>query len=127
MIEIQNLTRESVPVAFLRKTAEKVLRAEKKSGKSLSVAIVGQKRMREMSKIYRGKKRVANVLSFPITEFGLGEVVLCKKEIVKDAKKYGITIQQAMVFMLAHGILHLLGYSHKQMEKKESLHLSQFK
>ncbi len=127
MIEIRNLTRSTVPAAFLRKTAGRVLRAEKKSGMNLSIAIVGQKRMKEMSRMYKGKKEATNVLSFPIAEFGLGEVVLCKKEIAKSAKKYGITIQQAMIFMLAHGILHLLGYSHKTMEKKESRIFSRFK
>ncbi|MDO8470668.1 MAG: rRNA maturation RNase YbeY [bacterium] len=127
MIEIQNLTRESIPLAFLRKAAESVLRKEKKSGRDLSVAIVDEERMKEISRAYKGKKDAANVLSFPMKEFGLGEVVLCKKAIAKDAKNYGITVQQGMAFMMAHGILHLLGYSHKAMESKESAILSQFK
>ena len=127
MIEIQNLTRAFVPTAFLHKTAEKLLRTEKKIRDNLSVVIVGEKRMREIGRIYKRKKKTANVLSFPIAEFGLGEVVLCKEVIAKDAKKYGITIKQGMAFMMAHGILHLLGYSHKAMKKKESVILSGFK
>ncbi|MCH8986821.1 rRNA maturation RNase YbeY [Patescibacteria group bacterium] len=119
MIEINNTTKREIDEQFLKKIAQQVLKAEKSGESDLSVAVVGVKKSQELNKIYRGKDRAANVLSFPEKEFGLGEIVLCPQEIEKDAKKYGILFQQVLALMLIHGILHLLGYSHSAMAKKE--------
>ena len=119
MIEINNTTKRKVDEQFLKKIAQEVLNAEKSGKSNLSVAIVGVKKSQELNKIYRNKDKVANVLSFSEKEFGLGEIVLCPKEIEKDVKKYGILFQQVLALMLIHGILHLLGYSHSAMAKKE--------
>lgn len=131
MIELNNLTKETVPGALLKKVSQSVLRQEKcKAG--LSIVLLGKKRMLWLNRIYRKKDKVANVLSFPfndvqgkpIPELGLGEVILCPAEIRKDAKKYGIPYTKALAWMLIHGILHVLGYTHRQMIKKETQYLS---
>ena len=119
MIEINNTTKREIDERSLKKIAQQVIKAEKSGESDLSVAVVGVKKSQELNKIYRGKDRAANVLSFPEKEFGLGEIVLCPQEIEKDAKKYGILFQQVLALMLIHGILHLLGYSHSAMAKKE--------
>ena len=123
MIELNNLTKETVPRAFLKKVSQSVLRQERRKAE-LSIVLLGKKRMLELNRIYRKKDKVANVLSFPIPELGLGEVILCPAEIRKDAKKYGILYRKALAWMLIHGILHMLGYTHLQMIKKEKHYLS---
>ncbi len=123
MIELNNLTEEAVPRAFLKKVSQSVLRQEKRKA-GLSIALLGKKRMLQLNRIYRKKDKVANVLSFPIPELGLGEVILCPAEIRKDAKKYGIPYRKALARMLIHGILHALGYTHRQMISKEKSYLS---
>ena len=137
MIEVNNLTQRQIPEAVLKKMAERVLRGEKIKKKGLSIAFVGPKKSRELNKEYRNKDKTANVLSFSaeghsIPSGGkgyLGEVVLCPAEIQKDAKKYGMMFEQALSWMLIHGILHLTGYDHKNkkeaklMEQKEQAYL----
>jgi probable rRNA maturation factor len=132
VIELNNLTGEVVSSAFFKKVAQSVLRQEKKNGAGMSVVFVGEKRIQELSRIYKKKDKVVNVLSFPfndvqgrpIPEMGLGEVILCPAEIRKDAKKYGISYTKGMAWMLIHGILHLLGYTHRQMINREKQYLS---
>ena len=124
MIEINNLTGKSVPASFLKRVAGNVLLLEKQKGAELSVVIAGEAFVRTLNRRYRGKDKVANVLSFPIAEFGLGEIVLCPAEIRKDAKKYGISYTKALAWMLIHGMLHLMGYTHSQMEKREQAYRS---
>ncbi|OHA64790.1 MAG: rRNA maturation RNase YbeY [Candidatus Wildermuthbacteria bacterium RIFCSPHIGHO2_01_FULL_49_22b] len=130
MIEVQNLTKTKINKTELRKIAERVLRKEKGKGKDLSLVLVGPQRMRKLSKIYRGKDVLANVLSFQGEGFLLGEVVLCPSVIRKDALEYKIPFQGALCWMLVHGLLHLLGYSHETlkqetiMTKKEQQYLS---
>jgi len=133
MIEIHNVTRSSIDESFLKKVAERVLKEEKSKEFSLSVAIVGSRRSRQLNLQYRGKDKPANVLSFPESEFGLGEVVICPEQVKKDAKEYGMIFERALAWMLIHGILHLLDYDHekseplaKRMEKREQYYLSLF-
>ena len=72
MIEINNTTKRNIDEQFLKKIAQKVLKEEKSQRSYLSIAIVGAKRSQELNKVYRGKEKPANVLSFPEKEVGLG-------------------------------------------------------
>ena len=122
MIEINNLTTVSINEEFLKKISEKVLKRERQEHPSygrvpdLSIALVGQGRIRELNKKYRGKNRVTDVLSFPGN--GLGEIVICLREVKKNAKRFGSTFEKELARVLIHGILHLLGYEHEKSRKE---------
>lgn len=127
MIEINNLTSNLIEEEFLKKVAKIVLEREKKEGE-ISLALVGPGRMRKLNKKYRGKNRVTDVLAFPGN--GLGEIVICLREVKKNAKRFGSTFEKELAKVLIHGILHLLGYDHeksekeaKEMEEKENQYL----
>lgn len=115
MIEINNLTTSAVDKEFLKKIAKNVLKDEKKEV-DLSIAFIGQARMRKLNKKYRRKNRVTDVLSF---SDGLNEIVICLQEVKKNAKRYNSIIKKELARVLIHAILHLLGYDHKKMQKKE--------
>ena len=119
MIEINNLTTNQVDEDFLKKITKIVLENEKKSESDLSIALVGQGRMRELNKKYRGKNRVTDVLSF--SGNGLGEIVICLREVKKNAKRFNSTFKKELATCLIHGILHLLGYDHEISEEKARL------
>ncbi len=132
MIEINNLTTNSVNEEFLKKTAEKVLRGENRENKAeLSIALVGEGRMREINKNYRGKNRVTDVLSFSGKKTrkekfvlpaeiipGLGEIIICLREVKKNAKKSDLAFNEELIKILIHGLLHLLGYDHEKSENQ---------
>ncbi|PIR71400.1 MAG: rRNA maturation RNase YbeY, partial [Candidatus Nealsonbacteria bacterium CG10_big_fil_rev_8_21_14_0_10_37_25] len=87
-------------------------------------------RIRKLNKKYRGKNRMTDVLSFP--DNGLGEIVICLREVKKNAKKFGSSFKKELSTCLIHGILHLLGYDHeksveevKKMRDREEYYLSQ--
>lgn len=104
MIEVNNLTKSRINERFLKKVAKSLL-AKEKSDKDLSVAIVSAKEIQRLNKKYRNKDKPTDVLSF---DYGSsGEVVLCPQQIKDKIDR-----------VLIHGILHILGYTHKQMEKK---------
>jgi len=160
MIEVNNLTTVSVDKEFLKKIAQKVLESENKKEADLSVALVGQGRMKELNKKYRGKNRVVDVLAFgenqksktsrptadavsragknqkfPVmseNKLSLGEIVICLREVKKNAKKHKSTLEKELAKVLIHGILHLLEYDHEkseeaaeEMKKKQNHYLSQ--
>ncbi|NCO80404.1 rRNA maturation RNase YbeY [bacterium] len=128
MIEVNNLTTVSADEEFLKKVVEKVLESENKN-KDLSIALVGQGRIRELNKKYRGKNRVTDVLAFGDKD-GLGEIVICLREVKKNAKRFDSNFETELAKVLIHGILHLLGQDHekneiaaKKMEEKQNYYL----
>ena len=160
MVEINNLTTSSVEEEFLKRVAEIVLKGENKEKADLSIVLVGQGRMRKLNRKYRSKNRVTDVLAFgqnqkfhsvpkqslvrskkiknqkfpilPKNELGLGEAVICLREVKKNAKKYNSTFEKELGRVLIHGILHLSGYDHeksevgaKKMAEREQYYLSQ--
>jgi len=123
MIEINNLTTNSIDEKFLRKITQKVLEGEGKGESDLSIALIGPGRMRKLNKRYLGKNRATDVLAFgesqiPKTLLGLGEIVICPREVKKNAKRFSEGFGKELATCLIHGILHLLGYDHEKNEKE---------
>jgi len=133
MIEVNNLTTVQIDKEFFKEITEKVLEGEKQENKNLSIALVGQGRIRELNKRYRGKNRATDVLAFPNKELGLGEIVICLREVKKNARRFSSTFEKELARVLIHGILHLLGYDHeksdaqaKKTEEKQNYYLKLF-
>ena len=116
MIEINNLTASSVNEDFLKKVAKKALKGENGKEIDLSIVFVGEAKMRKLNKRYRGKNKVTDVLSFGSE---LNEIVICLREVKKNAKTYNSTFKKELARVLIHAILHLSGYNHKEMQEKE--------
>ncbi|MEW6349345.1 MAG: rRNA maturation RNase YbeY [Thermodesulfobacteriota bacterium] len=87
---------------------------------SLSVVVVAADEMAELNLRYRGKEGATNVLSFSQTEGGdpnpqaglLGDVVICADRAEQDARELGYTTDEMLLYLLIHGILHLVGFTH---------------
>lgn len=135
MIEINNLTANLVNESSLKKIAKTVLKRKKQQKKTLSIALIGQKKIKELNKKYRGKNLVTDVLAFPgDKEAELGEIVICLDKVRKNAERFKSVYKKELARVLIHGILHLLGYDHERskseaeiMIKKEENYLSLFK
>jgi rRNA maturation RNase YbeY len=136
MIEINNLTTNPIDENFLKKVAKIILEWEGKGKSDLSIALIGPGKMRKLNKRYLGKNRVTDVLAFgENSKFrGIGEIVICLREVKKNAKRFGQSFEKELARVLIHGILHLLGYNHEKnekeaekMEEKEKYYLSLIK
>lgn len=126
MIEIRNLTGNRIDEDFIKEISRKVLKGEGKE-ENISLAFIGSERMRELNERYRGENRVTDVLIFGED---LKEIVICLREVKKNAKRYETTFEKELARVLIHGILHLLGYDHekpnreaKKMREKEEYYL----
>ena len=85
----------------------------------LSIALVSEKKSREINKKYRKKDKPTNILSFSLTK-NSGEIILCPTVIKKEIKKFNRTFPEFMGFLVIHGMLHLKGFEHSStMEKQE--------
>jgi probable rRNA maturation factor len=80
--------------------------------------------MRDLNRIYRGKDRVTDVLSFSQLEglvsgacgpsIDLGDIVINPAQALRQARACGETFEREMSRLLVHGLLHLLGYDHEK-------------
>lgn len=85
--------------------------------------------MSHLNKTYRGKDGATNVLSFPQQEGDeqgpnrdvLGDVVICADVAAADAQELGYTTAEMVVYLLIHGVLHLLGHEHDRPEDAEAM------
>ena len=80
----------------------------------IQVSFVSPKKIQKINQEMRGKSYTPAVLSFPYydkTEDGmlLGEVLICKPEARKLAKKNGVTLDEQINALIVHGAKHILG------------------
>ena len=80
----------------------------------------------EINKTYRNKDYVADIITFAIfadttpeerfiidKDINLGEVIIALDKTKEEADKKGINEKDELIFLISHGILHLLGFDHQ--------------
>lgn len=87
----------------------------------LSIALVGDVEMQRLNASYRGKDRPTDVLSFEMGDETpgdgsrlLGDVAISLDTAARQAAERGVPVAEEIRVLLAHGILHLLGYDHER-------------
>jgi len=106
-----------------------VLAAVGEASSELSVDLVGDGRMRRLNREYRKKDRTTDVLAFPmrealapgasrVTSDILGDVVISVPTARRQAKEGGRSLDEELVWLLVHGVLHLCGYDHERSERE---------
>ncbi len=87
----------------------------------VSIALVSDKTIHKLNKLYRGEDKPTDVLSFTYNEGGLlGEILISIDTAKRQAKQLGHTLEDEITRLMVHGLVHLLGYDHEagQAEKK---------
>ena len=90
----------------------------------LSILLVDDKRMSELSRTWRKKSGPTNVLAFSLTEGDdsamglnlLGDVVISVDTAAREAAEEGISLHARLETLLVHGFLHLIGYDHERSD-----------
>ena len=100
---------------WVREQARKILRANKARG-DLSIVISDNKYIRKYIPRYHYRNRVTDVLSFHGEGSIIGDIIISAERAKTQAGKYGNSFLDEMRTLIRHGILHLRGYTHKQMK-----------
>ena len=91
----------------------------------VSLAFVGDARIRALNRAFRRMDAPTDVLSFPSGEPRfLGDIVIAAGVAGRQARRAGHTFGVEARVLALHGLLHVLGYDHEtdqgQMEKLEA-------
>lgn len=120
---------------WLKNIAEMVLSAENRPGAALNIVITGQEKMRRLNKMYLGRDKPTDVLSFSLCGSAegipfptpeedaerLGDVIISYPQAEVQAIEHHHSVQKEVAILLIHGSLHLLGYDHDTPEAKRRM------
>ena len=127
-ILIYNKTRKKAPERFIKTVILKTLGVLKiKQPVEMAVLVVDKKEIKRLNKSWRRKDKAPDELSFGLNSrlmagrakfVKVPKSVLSLGEIVLNAEK--ISDKFFLSKILVHSLLHLLGYTHQQMEVLEN-------
>ena len=110
-----------------KKIASAILELVGRDGVELSLALVGNAEMQRLNAKFRQRNYPTDVLSFPadknlpVETRLLGDVIISVEKAAQQAKERRRTLDQEMITLLIHGIVHLLGYDHERSSKDARL------
>ena len=94
----------------------------------LSVLLVDDATIRVLNRTHRGKDSPTDVLAFPVDEKPvrgaprvLGDVVISLETALRQARSRKRPLYPEVRFLLAHGLLHLIGYDHATRIQKRRM------
>ena len=109
----------------------------------VNVLLTGNEEIHETNREFRDIDRPTDVLSFPMVDYNspsdfslvdespecylnpetdellLGDIMISVDKVYEQAEEYGHSRKREFAFLIAHSMLHLLGYDH--MEDKERM------
>ena len=121
----------ALPPSVIRRIANAMLVELELDHAELSVLLTNDAEIHALNLQHRQKDKPTDVLSFPLDEGGgadgavsgtrvLGDVVISLDTAARQARGRKRELVPEVRFLLAHGILHLLGYDHgNPAEKRE--------
>lgn len=151
VVNRQRLVRLARP--DLERVVAGVLKDEDVPGRlAVEVTVVRDRAIRPVNRDFLGKDRATDVLAFPYlrprdwraaeTAAGdwadgakalLGEVLVSADQAVAMARAGRVTVDRALVRLVVHGVLHLMGYDHehsadaREMRRLERRHVERWR
>jgi len=107
----------------------------------VELLLTDNEEIQRINQEFREIDRPTDVLSFPMIDFEhpaeydfleeddslfdpetgelmLGNIVISKEKVVSQAEEYGHSVKREYAFLIAHSMLHLLGYDHMEEEER---------
>ncbi len=114
----------------------------------VNLSLVDEEEIRAVNREFRDKDQVTDVLSFPMQDFVkpaaydfleesmdafhpesgellLGDIMICVPRMRSQASEYGHGEKRELAFLVAHSVLHLLGYDHMTAADQELMEARQ--
>ncbi|PLX20015.1 MAG: rRNA maturation RNase YbeY [Candidatus Muiribacterium halophilum] len=95
----------------------------------VDLSFVDKDTIRRLNKDYRGLDKPTDVLSFSMVEGEyselagdiLGDVIICEDIVLENSRENGVSFEEELLRVIAHGTLHLIGYTHDKQEDYKSM------
>ncbi len=101
----------------------------------ISIRFAENEEVHTLNRDYRGKDQPTNILSFPMVqrdmlemvantddgEILLGDMILAQETCAREAQEKAISLPQHVAHLIVHGTLHLLGFDHMNDSEAEAM------
>jgi rRNA maturation RNase YbeY len=116
--------RSPVSLHTLELIASLTFRHTQRKPRDISIFICDDETIRQLNKCYRGINEPTDVLSFSmdegmwqgVTNDTLGDIVISTDAARRQAEELGESVEEEFCILFTHGLLHLLGFDHKDEE-----------
>ena len=130
-VHVQTRSLRSSPVrpALVKEAAQRMLRALGLPKAELSVLLCDDATIHALNREYRKKHKPTDVLAFAMREGEgadpesdlLGDVVISVDTARRQAAERSRTVKSEVTFLLAHGVLPLVGYDHQTDDEERRM------
>lgn len=120
--------------AYVKALARTMLEQLELESSELSILLTNDHIIRRINREFRDKDKPTDVLSFPQHEFArpmvpkhsielavLGDIVISLETAERQAQGRKRSVADEVRFLLAHGLLHLVGYDHMTPKDKTAM------
>jgi probable rRNA maturation factor len=111
--------------ALVWRAAQAVLDAhEDIEGQGIVILLTDDDSVQALNRDFRQKDYATNVLSFPSPpnpEGQIGDIALAYGVCAREAAEQGKSLDHHLQHLVAHGVLHLLGYDHEGDDEAEAM------
>jgi probable rRNA maturation factor len=131
-IQVEKAFRGLVAEVSLRGVVEATLAVAGVTGTvDIGLAVAGDETVRNLNRTYRGVDNTTDVLAFALSGLSgsdehfvvppdgtlhLGEVIISYQQAERQAKEQHHLLERELALLVAHGVLHLLGYDHADLK-----------
>lgn len=91
--------------------------------RDVAILLTDDETVRDLNARFRGQDKPTNVLSFPAPDGtgSLGDIALAFGVTAREAQEQGKPLAHHLQHLVAHGVLHLLGYDHLEDAEAEAM------
>jgi probable rRNA maturation factor len=113
--------------ALVLAAADATLASEGAAGEGVTLLLTDDETIADLNRRFRDQDKPTNVLSFPAPqnpERFLGDIALAYGVCARESQEQGKPLSHHLQHLVAHGVLHLLGYDHEndaQADEMEGL------
>jgi len=113
-----------VNVGALKRSVENMTSFLGLTGKELGLILTDNVEIETLNRMFLHRKGATNVLAFPMcTGSGpsgplLGDIVISVEKAKEEAGRAGLPLMERLLRLTAHGLLHIMGYTHEGSSKE---------
>jgi len=122
----QNQKKIRIDKNFIEGKIEEIKKYINPPPEKVSIYFLNNKKIKELNKKFLQKNSPTDVLTFRYSK-NYGEIFISIEECSKNARIYGNTIEEEILYVIIHGFLHLKGYRDYTEKEKEKMFLKQEK
>jgi len=124
-LHIFNHTDHEIDFDEIHELVQDIWRNEQAGAAQVNLIFVNRDYILRLNRQYLNREYSTDVIAFPLSDpeddFFEGEVYICLDQVFENAVSYRVENKQELQRVVAHGVLHLLGYDDRNAQDKHDM------